>query len=293
VQINTVVERIFVLDGGTLEVESSTIVSGKDFGKRIIIPVQLFLLQTSLGYVLVDTGNDPGVITDPERTWGAELSRLVVPHMEPRNHPYEQLGLLGIQPSEIKFVLYTHLHHDHAGGARLFPDAIHVVQKTEYRWAFNPDRFASRIYLQSDFGAENLTWRLADGDWLVLPGIQLFATPGHTPGHQSIVLWDVPECGTVILAGDAVYCRENVINDVPPGIATDTIQAQRSIHRLTALTQAVDGSLLVSHDFEFSRQLPKAPKPLGLLDAKLRRFYEDGVRTIYGDELLSHALGDH
>jgi hypothetical protein len=89
-----------------------------------------------------------------------------------------------------------------------------------------------------------------------------------------------------------VYCRENVITDVPPGIATDTVQAQRSIHRLTALAQAVDGSLLVSHDFEFSGLLPKAPTPLGRLDAKLRRFYEDGVRTVYGDQLLAHGRPD-
>ncbi|MGH3644377.1 MAG: N-acyl homoserine lactonase family protein [Mycobacterium sp.] len=288
--METIVEAVYVLNGGSLDVEASTIVPGSNFGSRLLIPVQMFLLKTRVGYILIDGGNDPDCIADPEKTWGADLAKAVVPHMTDENHPYAQLALLGLDAHDVKMVIYTHLHHDHCGSARFFPDAVHVVQKAEHRFAFNPDRFADRIYLRSDFGSENIRWQFADGDWLILPGIHLVATPGHTPGHQSVVLWDVPDCGTFIVAGDAVYCRENVRRDLPPGITTDALQASRSLHRLTALAHATDGSLFVSHDAESFAAMPKAPDPLQALDVASRRFYIDGERTLYGDGIISHFL---
>lgn len=288
--METIVEAVYVLNGGTLDVEASTIVPGSKFGSRLLIPVQMFLVKTRLGYVLIDAGNDPDCIVDPERTWGPELAKAVIPHMTDENHPYAQLALLGLGPADIKMVIYTHLHHDHCGAARLFPHAVHVVQNAEYRWAFYPDRFASRIYLPSDFGSKDIRWQLAEGDWLILPGIHLFATPGHTPGHQSVVLWDVPDCGTFIVAGDAVYCKENVQRDLPPGITTDSVQATRSLHRLTALAHATDGSLFVSHDAESFAAMPHAPDPLSALDVESRRFYIEGERTLYGEGIMSNFL---
>lgn len=280
--MNTTVRQVYVLDGGSLEVEASSLISGKDCGTRVTVPVQLFLVETSHGYVLVDTGNDPNVIDDPIGTWGAELVKAVTPRMRPENHPYEQLGRLGLNAGDIKLVIYTHLHHDHAGGARFFPDALHIVQKAEYRWAFDPDTFTSRIYLKSDFSHENLSWQLAEGDWCVLPGVQLLSTPGHTPGHQSIVLWDVPDCGNVIIAGDAINCRENVERDAPPGFAPDLTATMNSVHRLTALAHATDALLLVSHETAFFDLLPQPPKPLHYVDAEVRQYYQRGVNRLYG-----------
>lgn len=282
--MKTIVKRVYILDGGCLELESSTLVAGKNYGRRIRVPVQMFLVETADGYVLVDTGNDPDVIADAPGTWGAELVRNVTPRMAPENHPYAQLELLGLTARDIRTVVYTHLHHDHAGGARFFPDALHIVQKAEYRWAFNPDRFAEMIYLKSDFG-HTLQWQLADGDWCFSPGLHLLSTPGHTPGHQSVVLWDVPDIGTVIIAGDAVYCRENVERDVPPGIATSVPEASASLHRITALASATDATLLVSHEAEWFGLLPKAPEPLGPMNEDVRRFYDRGVAHVYGDTL--------
>ncbi len=280
--MDTVVRRIYVLDGGTLTVDSSLMVPGKNPGTPLAIPVQYFLLETSKGYVLVDTGNDPDVIDDPERVWGPVLSGAAQPVMEPRHHPAEQLRLAGVELADVRMVIYTHLHHDHAGAARLFPKARHVVQRAEYRWAFHPDRFNQLPYVPSDF-SHDLDWQLAEGDWVVQPGIHLVSTPGHTPGHQSIVLWDVPDSGTVILAGDAIYCCENVERDVPPGLNTDAGSASASMHRLTALAQATDASLIVSHDLEFFATLPKAPEPLRRLDADRRRYYERGIELLYED----------
>jgi glyoxylase-like metal-dependent hydrolase (beta-lactamase superfamily II) len=258
----TVVKRVFVLDGGTLNVESSALVFGRDFGRRVDIPVPMFLLDTDLGWVLVDTGNDPGVIDDPEATWGVELAAAVVPTMREENHPYAQLAALGLSPDDVELVVYTHLHHDHAGGARLFAHARQAVQRSEHRWAHAPDGFQQAIYLASDLEHPEIDWQLLDGDTLLMPGLHLVRTPGHTPGHQSLVLWDVPELGTVVLAGDAVYMRDNVRLGLPPGLATSAEDAMVSMHRLVALAEAHDALLVPGHDPEAWAELPKCPEPL-------------------------------
>ncbi len=283
--MQTIVRRIYVLDGGTLDVEASMMVYGSDFGHRRRVPVQLFLLETTRGYILVDTGNDPGVIHDAVGTWGQELVAAARPAMSEMNHPLAQLRLLGLEAEDVKLIIYTHLHHDHCGGARLFPHARHVVQRAEHRWAVSPDRFAHLPYARRDFTDAALSWLLAEGDWCILPGVHLLTTPGHTPGHQSVVLWDVPDCGTVIIAGDAVNCRHNVEQDTPPGIAADAAAATASIHRLVALAQASDAALLTSHDAEFFALLPKAPAPLGRIDEQQRRYYDHALATIYGEAL--------
>ncbi|MHB1164108.1 MAG: N-acyl homoserine lactonase family protein [Candidatus Nanopelagicales bacterium] len=279
--MKTVVRKIYVMDGGTLTVEGSTLVPGTSFGQPKTIPVQFFLLETSKGYILVDTGNDPDVITDAVAAWGADLAGASNPRMDAVNHPYEQLKLLGLGGDDVKMVIYTHLHHDHCGGARFFPGALHVVQKAEHRWAFQPDSYFGKPYNQSDFRHDSLRWQLAEGDWCILPGVHLVSTPGHTPGHQSVVLWDAPDCGTVIIAGDAINCRENIEKDIPPGLTSDTSAAVSSMHRLTALASATDGSLLVSHEAGFFARLPKAPEPLGLLEPDLRHYYRTGVSHLY------------
>lgn len=279
--MKTIVKRVYVLNGGQLELEASVMVQATNCGDRIKIPVQMFLLETSRGYILIDTGNDPDVITDAAKTWGVPLSTAVRPIMDESNHPYAQLKLLGLEPSDVKMVVYTHLHHDHCGGARFFPKAVHVVQKAEYRWVMYPDRFSAMPYVRTDYDHPHLDWRLAEGDWCILPGVHLIATPGHTPGHQSIALWDVPDVGSVIIAGDAVNCRDNVTQDTPGGITSDTTAAAMSMHRLTALSRAADAVVIVSHDMGFFEMLPKAPEPLARLDEEARAFCDHGIRKVY------------
>ncbi len=184
--METVVKNIYVMDGGKLTVEGSTLVPGTNYGVPQTIPVQFFLLETTKGFILVDAGNDPDVITDPIGAWGFDLASASNPDMQPINHPYEQLKLLGLGADDIKMVIYTHLHHDHCGGGRYFPDALHVVQKAEHRWAFQPDSFARKPYSQKDFRQPTLRWQLAEGDWCILPGIHLLTTPGHTPRPSRI-----------------------------------------------------------------------------------------------------------
>lgn len=261
--MQTVVRSVYLLDGGTLEVESSVVVPGRDFGRLMKVPVPMFLLDTSQGYVLIDAGMNPGVIDDPKGTWGQSLAAAARPRMEPRHHPYAQLAQLGLIDADLTCVIYTHLHHDHAGGAALFPNARHIVQRQEWQWALSPDPFAAGAYVRTDFDLPDLAWSLTDGDQNLMPGLHLMSTPGHSPGHQSIILWDTPDIGTLIIAGDAINCQANVDAALPPGISTDARAAVQSMNRLLTLAEATGATLICGHDMDQFEALPKLPDPLG------------------------------
>jgi glyoxylase-like metal-dependent hydrolase (beta-lactamase superfamily II) len=263
--VKTSVTAIYLLDGGTLTVESSIVTAGQHYGQLLTVPVQMFLVDTTNGFLLVDSGNDPAVIDDPVAAWGDELANTARPRMERRHHLAEQLSLLGLEPGDITAVVYTHLHHDHAGGGRLFDCAEHVVQRAEHRWAGNPDPGAARGYVTTDLaGVRN--WRFLDGDCTVRPGVQAISTPGHSPGHQSVVLWDVPALGTVILAGDAINTQECRSRGTAPGLATDALAALDSTRRLISLAEATDAWLIVGHDLAQFEKMPKAPQPITRTD---------------------------
>ena len=87
--------------------------------------------------------------------------------------------------------------------------------------------------------------------------------------------------GSVILTGDAVNCRDNIATDTPGGITSDSTAAVMSMHRLTALANVMDASMLVSHDLESFAALPKAPEPLTRLSDEAKAFCKHGIETVY------------
>jgi glyoxylase-like metal-dependent hydrolase (beta-lactamase superfamily II) len=103
---------------------------------------------------------------------------------------------LGHRPEEIRWVINTHLHFDHAGGNTFadptgvvrpsFPNATYVVQRRELEFARHTNERTAASYLPHNF--EGIDFRLVDGETEVLPGIRCLPTPGHVPYHQSILV---------------------------------------------------------------------------------------------------------
>ncbi len=144
----------------------------------------------------------------------------------------EVLAAAGIDPAEITAVANCHMHADHAGQNSLFPGIPIYVQPAEWAAAHEPDY---TIVEWIDF--EGARYELVPGDHEVVPRIRIFATPGHSPGHQSIVVETIE--GALLLAGQAVYshgewsglagAREGA------SVAPDQPEYARSIARLKAL----------------------------------------------------------
>ena len=131
---------------------------------------------------------DTGIVADAE---AAERYR-------PRAFDLDAaLGRVGVRREDIEWVANCHLHADHAGGNHLFPEVPVYVQKEELVASEHPDYTARSAAV--DYAGVNL--HVVDGPVTVAPGVRLVPTPGHSPGHQSMLL-DGPT-GSTLLAGQA------------------------------------------------------------------------------------------
>ena len=138
-------------------------------------PVFVWTIDHPTGRVLVDTGM---IDVRPE-----------VDDMNPTPHP-ENI------PRDIACVINTHLHFDHCGGNRLFPGVPIHVQARELADARSLDDYTIREWVDFD-GA---TYVEHEGEVALLPGIRLLPAPGHTDGHQVVVVQT--DAGTNVLGGD-------------------------------------------------------------------------------------------
>ena len=92
-----------------------------------------------------------------------------------------------------------------------------------------------------------MQWDLRDGDWEAIPGLRLFDTWGHTPGHQSACV-DLPQSGTLSLPFDAGDLQENFDEEVLPGEFCDEAAALRALRRVKALEAGTRATRLLFHD---------------------------------------------
>ena len=157
------------------------------------VPFTAFLLTNGEENVLVDTGEE---YFSEDGT--KDASNLL-----------NALAEDGLTPDDITSVIYTHLHHDHAGNSELFTNAVAYIQKKEYDNMLNqyPIQTARGVYAKDV--AEKISHHkriiLVDGDMTLANGLTLLLTPGHSLGGQSIV---VPTAkGRYVLTGDTPGTR--------------------------------------------------------------------------------------
>ena len=249
-------KRLFLLGSGYLDIDRSVFIAGSRPGTRVRAPVYCGLIECDEGYVLVDTGLNPTGIEDPESAWGVRAKE-APPSMTPADDVRSRLRELGIRPEEIKWVINTHLHWDHTGANRFFKQARFVVQKVEYDFAWNPPAEFQKFYMSNHFRYPLDYWPV-EGDLELMPGLQLLATPGHTIGHQSVMV-ELPRSGPVILAGDAVYLEENIRRRVPPGNCWSAESSLSSLDKLGRLAEQENAVIMPGHDPDWWQNVRHSP----------------------------------
>jgi len=252
-----VLDRLYVLPGGWMDMAEKWLVQGGG-DKQISVPMPYFLIEGQGRRILVDVGCNPLVATDAAAVWGKGVAAAYQPRIGEEDQLRSRLGSLDLEPSDITDVLLTHMHMDHAGGLQLFPHAKIWVQRREHRWAMSPDGFARAGYIKDDIDRPELEYTLLDGDGEIYPGLYVVNTPGHTPGHQSVLL-QLPESGWLCLVGDAVYTRKILTRRRMPGVVWGTEETIASASRLELLDRAFGVRLIFNHDAGEYEDLPKAP----------------------------------
>ncbi len=228
------------------------------------LPIYAFLIEHEEGLILVDTG---------------ETARTAQPGYFPSWHPYFRFGLrewvreeeeigpqlkqLGISPDDVRRVVMTHLHTDHAGGLHHFPRSEILASPVEIKHAsgltgrargYLNHRFPDWLDLRplelddEPFGPFPASKPLTRaGDVIAIPA------PGHTPGQIAVIVLD--DDTTVLIAGDSSYTQEAMLQGIIDGVAPDDQVAETTLARIRTYTTSTRTVYLPSHDPQSAERL--------------------------------------
>jgi N-acyl homoserine lactone hydrolase len=226
---------------GAVDIVRSTFMpwaEGAARDEKLRSPVWSALLRTPDGNILFDTGLHPVHIERPEATFGPNPNMTIV--MEGPDAVVSRLAAVGVRPDDIAIVVNSHLHFDHAGNNGAFPKATFIVQGEHLAFAKGKPNFPG-VY----WDIPELTYVPASGRTRVAKGIEVVPTPGHAPGHQSLVV-DLAETGRVVLTGDAAFTRANLERGEIP--AMDQAAAKVSLALIRSLVKDDLSRVFTSHD---------------------------------------------
>ncbi len=236
--------RLYFLNLGRCDVDKGRVLTpGSGEGQRVIIPIVGYLIETDDGRrILVDSGMHRMHIEDPDATFGGTpFGEALTPIMRPEDDVVNRLAELGMGVEDVDILVSTHFHFDHAGNHGDFGASRVVAQRAAYEFArANPDAFPRDIW-----DLPQLTYELVDGDVELAPGVTLLASPGHAPGHMSVLVRLPTQA--ILLTIDAVYTQENVDTDNWAG-QRDPEAARASAQRLVEIAERENATMVYGHD---------------------------------------------
>ena len=228
-----------------------------DVGTKVAIPYLAFLIEHDKGLVLFDCGPHPDLHLDPAARLGGTAETYEI-QVGPGDDLASQLRLGGWDPSGVDHVVLSHLHYDHAGGMASFPQATFHIQATERPFAGAPPVYQAGDYVAADFGLD-VRWHEITGthDLFGDGTLLLTATPGHTPGHQSLVVR--LNGRTIVLVGDAAPHARTLSEQALPAVLWNPDQMVASWQVLNGLAADENALLVFPHDPNFRDWLRLAP----------------------------------
>jgi glyoxylase-like metal-dependent hydrolase (beta-lactamase superfamily II) len=226
---------------------------------RIEMPVFTFLIEGGDKLVLVDTG----------MSWTERADKYH--HPESRQPDgmaiYQQLEKIGYKAEDVDIVILTHMHWDHVYYMDKFTRATFFAHETEYAFALDPIPLYYKSYEHPVLGIvrpfEGIPVKTVRGEVEIVPGVRVFETPGHSPGHMSVEV-DTRQ-GRFLCVGDSVFVPDN-LNPVPelhyditpPGRFFDVIATWKSIE--LQKKRAADRSfILCCHDKDLEERVKRTP----------------------------------
>jgi N-acyl homoserine lactone hydrolase len=227
------IERLYVLYCGDIALNDASSFTPGASGPGAL-SVTCYLIKHAQGWVLWDTGLPDSLVGMPDgmkSNAGVWTSKKTLA---------SQLAALDLKPSDIRYLALSHSHPDHVGNVNLFPQATLVVQKAEYEWAqpFGGPRFKPEQPVIKAEGDRDL---FGDGS------VVLISTPGHSPGHQCLLV-RLPKTGALLLSGDAVHTRANWDSHRVPERNFNMAQSLASLDRMAAVLKENNAQLWIGHE---------------------------------------------
>jgi N-acyl homoserine lactone hydrolase len=228
------------------------------------LPIYAWLIEHPEGLIVVDTGetadvNNPGYFP----RWHPYFKLGVKEWVKPDEEIGPRLKALGFSTGDVRWVIMTHLHTDHAGGLAHFPRSEVLVHRPEFENAsglmgkvrgFLPHRWPSWFspclldLSEEAFGPFTRSHRVTEaGD------VTIVATHGHTKGHVSVVLEEGLQ--SVFFAGDTSYTQGLMVEGAIDGVAPDERTARETLDRIREFTRQGSVVYLPSHDPDAGKRL--------------------------------------
>jgi glyoxylase-like metal-dependent hydrolase (beta-lactamase superfamily II) len=250
------VDRIVVLNGGEAHVtDISQWSPGVDEGKPGVFSNNAYLIKHGDDWMLWDTGLQDDLINVPGGRVVAHDVRGIVTRTLA-----SQFEEIGVKPEEILHVAISHAHFDHVGNSRSFSKAKWYVQEAEYIAMFGPD-YKKYGFIPDLYETMKDHLVIITGDEYDVFGdgsIIIYSTPGHTPGHQSMLV-RLPKYGSVLLGGDVAHFWSNFSSRRVPHMNSDKELTKQSMDKVAAVVKAESAKLWLNHDYEQNKTIPHAP----------------------------------
>lgn len=237
---------------GMIHADRCESVYGSAPGTMLDLPVYIAAIEGNSHRILVDSG-----LSDPDR-WSAGNR-----HVQPEGERIDAaLAVLGWNIRDVDLVINTHMHYDHSGNNLAFPHAQFLVSRAEWEFSANPSNAQARTY-DLDWTGPNLTFLnytiVEVDDFDVLRGLRIIQTPGHTPGHQSVLV-NTSE-GVLCVTGDAANLLDNFA--IPMHVA-NFVSPTAAMASLAKIRDRAD-RLLINHEPSIrnyqSSDFPTCPEP--------------------------------
>lgn len=191
--------------------------------------------------IVIDTGFSPEAAIARKR--------------QPVVAPADALARLGIDPKDVKLLVLTHAHYDHAGNLGLYPNAKIVMSRKEFEfWGTDMGKRPQYGHHIDPLDIERIQALHREGRITLLdapqntliPGIELYELGGHTPGQMAVVV-EMPE-GPVILASDAIHYYDELEQDRPFAVLDSLADMYRGYERIREWLQRPGAVVIPGHD---------------------------------------------
>jgi glyoxylase-like metal-dependent hydrolase (beta-lactamase superfamily II) len=252
--------KLYVFDCGTLKSGNPDPLLKAGI-KTTDMSVAVYLIVHPRGTLLWDSGVIPDEMIQPGGT--TDFRATVKKTLK------GQLAEIGYKPSDITYLALSHNHYDHSANANEFAGSTRLVQKTEREVMFNgsprpgsPNSPSNATAAARYAALKDSKTKLLDGDYDVFGdgSVMIISTPGHTPGHQSLLV-KLPKTGPVLLSGDLYhYPAERELKDFTPFSALgNPEQEAASKTKVEALLKEKGAALWIQHDLIANSKQKKSP----------------------------------